>query len=395
MSDRIRLLHLIYGFDLGHYGGGAERFALALADRLDRSRFEVAVGGLWGLGTAGESRHIEALERAGIETAVFSDWVEANPALSFARSFHALGRFLKRQRTQIIHSHSQFGDVLALPYRAVLPGLKMVRTPHDGHAKEWRRRPLRRLLLSNLLYPLCYDAEIGVSQAIVRRLDNRALARALQRRALHIPNAIDLSRFQQVVGDAAAKRVALRLPVDAFVVGTVGRLEVEKGLDVLLQAFPSVLGHIPQAHLVLTGYGKLAGDLLCLARSLGISDRVHFLGVRSDVEEVLPTFDLFVSASRWEGLSTVIIESMTSGTPVVATAVGGTGELIRSEETGWLVPPEDPGALAEHIILAAQDPAKRHEVATRAKETVKRFSIEPVTLAHECLYTSLLGRREH
>jgi glycosyltransferase involved in cell wall biosynthesis len=393
VSDRIRVLHLIYGFDLGHYGGGAERFALALAQRLDPSRFEVAVCGLWGLGTADESGHMEALERSGIATAVFSDWDEANPALSFVRSFQALGRFLKRQRTQIVHSHSQFGDVLALPYRAMSPGLKIVRTPHDGHSKEWRRRPVRRLLLSNFLYPVCYNAEIGVSQAIVRRLDDRALARALRRRALHIPNAIDLSRFRQIAVDVTAKRAALNLPVDAFVIGTVGRLEVEKGLDVLLQAFPSVLERIPQAHLVLIGYGKLADDLLSMAGELGISDRVHLLGVRSDVEEVLPAFDLFVSASRWEGLSTVIVESMVSGTPVVATAVGGTGELIRTEETGWLVPSEDPWALAEHIILAAQDPAKRYEVAARARETARRFSIEPVALAHERLYTSLLNRR--
>ena len=393
MSDRIRLLHLIYGFDLGHYGGGAERFALALARSLDPARFEVSIYALWGLGTPDELRHIEAAEAAGIATAVLSDWVEANPGLSFIRSFRALDRLMKQQRIHIVHSHSQFGDTMGLICRAMYPGIKIVRTPHDGHSKEWRRRPFRRALLSNFLYPLYYHAEIGVSQPIVQRLDNRTLARMLGRHALHIQNAIDLARFQQVGVEHTTKRAALALPADAFVVGTVGRLAVEKGYDVLLQAFPTVLEQVPQAHLVLIGQGDLADDLVCLANDLGISSRVHFLGARSDVEELLPIFDLFVSASRWEGLSTVILESMMSGTPVLATAVGGTCDLIQDGSTGWLVPPEDAPALAKQIVMAAKDPGRRYEVSDRARETARQFSIEPVALAHERLYTSLLESR--
>ncbi len=389
-SGRIRILELIYGFGLEDYGGGAERFALALAQALDPGQFDVIIGGLWSLGTSYEKTRIERLRAGGYTTLTLTQWNPRRPILSLWRALKGLRAYLQSQDIHILHSHSQFADIVTSLCKVDDRGLKIVRTLHDGHATEWRTKPIRRALLSNLLYPLVYDAEIGVSQPIERRLTQRWMARQLGRAAIHMPNAIDLARLQRVKTDPLDVRRMIGLPEGAFVVGTVGRLTVEKGYDVLLRAATVVMHQLPNTHFVFVGGGRLAQALEGLAQDLGIQAQVHFMGPRSDVEELLRCFDLFVSSSRWEGLSTSILESMASRVPVLATAVGGSVDLIQDGYNGWLVRPEDSTALAEAMVRAARHPVLRKEVATRALTTARRFSIENVVNQHAQLYSSLV-----
>ncbi len=394
-AERVSVLQLVHGFGLESYGGGAERFAFALSGALDPLRVRVVVCGLWSWGTASEKAHMNALCSRGIHALSLASWEPQHEVANFARAIRALRSYLRHERFDIVHSHSQFGDIAALIQAAVNRELLIVRTPHDGNIVEWRRKPWRRLLLTEGLYPLCYDAEVGVSIGIVRRLDDRRLAHLLGRRAAHIPNAIDLMRFQVKPANIHVKRSQLGLPSDALVIGSVGRFAFEKGFDLLLAATKMVVADLPQTHLVLVGGGELAIDLARLAGDLGLAGHVHFMGPRSDVEEILPCFDLFVSSSRWEGLSTVIMESMAGGVPVIATAVGGAQEIICDSLNGWLVPPEDPRALAEAIVLAVRDRASWKQIAERALQTTQSFSIEIVARQHEELYASLLLKRGH
>ena len=174
--------------------------------------------------------------------------------------------------------------------------------------------------------------------------------------------------------------------------GSIGRLTVQKGYSVLIQAIPGILAQVPDAHFVIVGSGELDDSLQRQAQDAGIADRITFTGSRSDVEAILGTLDLFVSSSLWEGLPTVILESIAARLPVVGTQVSGTTELIRDGESGLLVEAGNPDALAGAVVEALQDPATGELRAERAlAHTAARFAITAVADAHADLYRRLLG----
>lgn len=389
MPERIRVVEIINGFGIEGIGGGAERFAIALSQNLDPRRFEVIICGLWNRGTIFEQERLQQLNASGIEAFAAADWDENKPFRSFWRAFKGMQAILSHKPVQILHSHSQFGDVVALLFKLSKSPV-ILRTVHHGYHLEWSKRPLRRLLFTNLLFPLFFTIEIGVSRSIVENLNRRWLARLLGRQAIWVRNAIDLNRFTNVKVDPIEKRISLGLPPDALVVGSVGRLVEGKGYDVLIEGAALVLNKLPQAYFLLIGDGELANSLKELAQHLKIAGHVVFTGPRSDIEELLGCMDLFVLASLWEGLPTVILESMASGVPVVATDIPGNREIIQDQVNGWLVPPNNPEALADTIINALQEPSVRRKCAYHALGTVKAFSINAVASEHEALYLAAL-----
>src|SRR5207244_1839586 len=116
-----------------------------------------------------------------------------------------------------------------------------------------------------------------------------------------------------------------------------GRLDAQKGVDVLLQALAGVIGSVPRFHLLVAGRGPQAAALQSLARQLGVNAHAHFLGWRDDVPAILGVSDLFVLPSRWEGMPNAVLEAMAAGLPVVATRADGIAELVDHDETGLVV----------------------------------------------------------
>ncbi|HMN27201.1 MAG TPA: glycosyltransferase, partial [Caldilineaceae bacterium] len=268
----------------------------------------------------------------------------------------------------------------------------LVRTVHNEI--EWAKRPRFGKLFPNILYPFTFDAELGVAQQVVERLDQRPLARLCGLPAIRMYNALNFSRFDRPVVNRAAKRQSLGIPVDALVIGTVGRLAPQKGYSVLLTAAPTVVRQAPNAYFLVIGSGQLADALQQQAHALGIADHVLFTGSRSDVEELYGVMDCFVSSSLWEGLPTVVMESMAAGVPVVATSVAGNTELVTDGETGVLAPAGDPAALAEGILRVIHQPAWAARLATQARAAARaRFSIEAVAQQQAALYERLASKQ--
>jgi glycosyltransferase involved in cell wall biosynthesis len=218
------------------------------------------------------------------------------------------------------------------------------------------------------------------------------MAHLLGRKSLYIPNALDLERFGKPRRPEIrqAKRRELGLPLDAFLAITVGRLAPQKGYPVLLEAVTPVLAEMPAAHFLIVGGGEQETELKEMAIDRGLGQAVHFLGLRPDVEDLLAAADLFVSSSLWEGLPTVILESMAAGLSVVATDVSGTREIVEDGATGLLVPPQDARALAQAILEAGRDRARSARMAERARHRVKAFSIANVAQQHMEVYQRLL-----
>jgi glycosyltransferase involved in cell wall biosynthesis len=163
-----------------------------------------------------------------------------------------------------------------------------------------------------------------------------------------------------------------------------------KGQTDLLVAFREVLRWHPGARLVLVGDGVRRPLLERMARELGVAERAHFLGYRRDVPALLSRAALSVSASHAEGLSNAILEAMASRLPVVATAVGGTPELVRDGVNGLLVPPGSPGALARRMSEALADPTRARRMGERGRRVVEReFDLRQMRLGYDALYDEL------
>lgn len=201
-----------------------------------------------------------------------------------------------------------------------------------------------------------------------------------------VPNGVSTDRFCPRVRNGAL-RGALQLADDALVIGSVARLAPVKNHSLLLDAFALVRAHVPNAHLVLVGDGALRHDLEAHARTLRLDSFVHFVGEADDVASIYQDFDQFALASKAEGTSMSVLEAMASGVPVVATAVGGTPELLDHGRSGVLVPPEDAGALAGALIGLLQDAGRRRTLASAARQrVVDRYSERAMLAAYEALY---------
>jgi glycosyltransferase involved in cell wall biosynthesis len=387
-NQKIRVLQLVSGLDVQGASGGQGRFAATLAQRINPREFQTCA--LWTYHTPSESDQTSHLEEAGIPVFRACSWEADAPYYSFwnaGKNLWAWAWLLPE--IDLIHSHSEFGDLLTPLLRARFPRVKLLRTVHN---REWVRRPLRRLTLTHLLYPLVFHGEIAVSQGLQDQLNQRPLARLLRRRAIHIPNGLDLSRFADPQQDPTSKREQLGFSQETILLGSVGRLDHQKGHTYLLAATARVLRQLPKVHLVIIGDGVLEPQLKQQTHNLGIASQVHFMGPRKDVDEILPALDLYVSASLWEGLPTAILESMAAGTPVIATDIPGTNEIIRHGENGWLVPPRNPTALAEAILHLLTNPHLRTELAKKGLQRVKAFDMDKIVKQHEMLYRNLVKR---
>src|SRR5690606_37882186 len=183
-----------------------------------------------------------------------------------------------------------------------------------------------------------------------------------------IPSGIDTDRFRPLGGTGYKERLGLR--PDAPVVGIVTRMRVRKGVEEFLAAMIEVRRRIPGAQAVIVGEVELDDDLRCLVAAGGLDDDLHLLGRRSDMPEVMSAFDLFVLCSHDEGMSNAILEAMAMEKPVVATDVGGTGEVVREGVSGRLVPPKVVEPLARAMTEVLSDRDRMNEMGRIGREIV-------------------------
>jgi glycosyltransferase involved in cell wall biosynthesis len=189
-------------------------------------------------------------------------------------------------------------------------------------------------------------------------------------------NCVDVNRFRPVTpAEKAEAKSALGLTKDTVVIGTVARLVQRKGIDVLLRAF-SIVSHSHRVHLVVVGDGPLGEELRALAHELKIEDSVSWLGFQADPVKWLQAMDVFALSSRLEGSPNAVLEAMAAGLPIVATTIGGVVDLLEEGRTGFLIPPDDPDALAVALDRLLRSASLRADLGYRArKRAVEVFSL--------------------
>lgn len=201
-----------------------------------------------------------------------------------------------------------------------------------------------------------------------------------------ILNGVDTRRYP-----AAADRKELRSRLgfgdDACLIAVVGTLKEQKGHRYLVEAGKEILSKRQNLHFLFIGDGPLLQELNRQAAESGLTERIHFLGNRDDVPDLLAASDLFVLPSLWEGLPMALIEAMASGMPIVATRVSGTQKAIIHEESGLLVPPGDPGELAGAIEVLLSRPERASAMGRAARlRAEKCFSAQAQAASHIALF---------
>jgi glycosyltransferase involved in cell wall biosynthesis len=365
----IRVLMLVD--QLEPRSGGGERFAVGLAAHLPRDRFEVALCATRAVLPPWDA----TLRESGVP------WF----ALGRRRTvdvlpFRRLAAVLRRQRVDVLHAH-MFGSNVWGSVVGRAAGVPVV----VAHEQTWsyEGQPLRRLLDGRLVGRLA-DAFVAVSTADRDRMIALEGVPASKLR-------VELNGFVPRVGPRPATdlRSELGLGADVPLIGTVAILRPQKALEVLLDAFARLDAG---AHLVIAGDGECRASLEERASALGVRERAHFLGLRDDVDGLLPEFDVAAMSSDFEGTPLFAFECMAAGTPLVATAVGGLPDMLDDGQSAVLVAPRDPAALADGLGRALADPSLRARLAAAARERLARYHIDAVASRFADLYTELLSR---
>jgi glycosyltransferase involved in cell wall biosynthesis len=206
-------------------------------------------------------------------------------------------------------------------------------------------------------------------------------------------NPVDRSRFRRPSSDQrAAARRALDVPPTASVVVTVGRIDRLKGIDLQIAAWPEVVAQMPHAVLLVVGDGPERAGLEHHVAGQPWARSVRFLGFRSDVEAILWAGDLFAITSRSEGLGLVALEAMSTGMPVVATAVDGLPEIVIHDVNGLVVAPEDPSAIANGIRHLLADAPRRERLAAGAEQQASTLDLARYAEKLEAIYHEVIAR---
>jgi glycosyltransferase involved in cell wall biosynthesis len=290
---------------------------------------------------------------------------------------HQLRSWLNKRDIQVVQACDRYSNIIALP-AAALAG-----TP----ARIGGRRELAppgqtrgHVLLMRLAYR-CAHRVVANSLAAANRLQDDGVDVS---RIAMIPNGIDLKAFSE------------RTPArhGRIVVATVANLRPGKGHDVLLEAAALTLRRRTDIRFKIIGGGPLASALAAHADELGVAEAVDFMGHREDVPAQLAASDLYVFPSLTEAFPNGLLEGMAAGLPIIASDAAGMKELIHDEHNGMLVPPGDPGALAEAILELVDDPARAAVLGRAARSSVQaRYSFERMVASFEHIYLSELAAR--
>lgn len=297
-----------------------------------------------------------------------------------------LVRWLRAFAPDLVHAHRAHATLacrVALPFAG---DSALVATCHE--LSDWRAQrhwPVRLLVRSALHH--C-GAVLAATDAVAAAIAVHDPGLAARTRVVR--NGTDLSAFAGVRGMRAAAREVLGYRPASFVLGSVGRLEPRKGLDVLLDAASCALPRVPGLELLLVGDGVERERLVARAAQLGMLARVRFVGERTDVRPYLAAFDLFAAPLRGDGAGSALLEALAAGIPVAGAPSGGIPELLAGGEAGWLVP-RTVEAWCEAIVRASRSPAELERMSAAGLRRAEAFSIEHVRQQLVSCYQSLLG----
>jgi glycosyltransferase involved in cell wall biosynthesis len=368
---RIRVFHLIDTLNVG----GTENQLVQLAVQMQRAGYDVTVGCL-----RAEGALLPVLRRKGIPVVEFRK-NKTLLSIDGARQLLRLAAFLRAGRFGVVHAHDLWANLLGVP-AGRLARIPVVISSRRYLADlewytPWRNRVVR------LIYRL--STRVVVNSAAVREklVVGDRVARAKIR---VIYNGVDVERFANTRRnrEELLPNMGERSKVVAVLANMYSRV---KGHACLISAARIVCTNEPKAFFLLIGDGVERPALEAQARDAGLENKVMFCGSRADIPELLACCDLSVLPSEAEGFPNAILETMSAGLPVVATAVGGSNEIIKDGKHGLLVPPGNPEALAAAILRVIRNPQLARTLARAGQRKIRTcFSFDRLVGELDQLY---------
>ena len=382
MNGKPRIVHVLYRLDTG----GMEQIIVALINRTSH-RYRHAVICLEGFTAFREQIEDPGVTCVALHKKPGKDW----------GCYLRLWRALKNLKPDLVQTYN-IGALDAAAIARLAGVRRIVHAERGRDAADPRGESRKYRFLRRGLSPWI-DRYLAVSRDLENWLTERV--GIAPSKVIHIPNGIDVTRFAPAPRQKAARPLlGAFAPPGTLLIGTVGRLDPVKDQLGLLSAFDRLGDLLPaerdRLRLAIIGEGRQRPELETQIKRLGLTGRVSLLGNRSDVAALLAEFDIFALSSMAEGMPVTLLEAMAAGLPVVATAVGGVGEVVLPGETGRLVAAGDPHAFAEALAGYVRDTVLRgrHGIAGRHR-VESQFSLSAMLSAYTTLYDGLLNGRGH
>lgn len=370
MSDPIRIAYVINSMVVG----GSQTHLVQVMRFLDRSRFAPTFFCL-----NGEGELMEVVRATGTEVLSPGAGLRYR-GVDLMRRIAALRAAMVRGRFSIVHNYLLRANLVG-SVSARLAGVPIVLCSKRG-CHERRGAELAMAKIGNALAD-----RVTCNAEAVRTFVHDNEGCALDKMPV-IPSGIDTERFAPLPAEDFKAR--LGLASDRIVVGIVTRMRTRKGVEEFIRAIGDLRRRRPEVHAVIVGEVTLDDVLENLVGELDLGPHLTLLGRRSDMPQVLSGFDLFVLSSHDEGMSNAILEAMAMELPIVATDVGGTGEVVRHGESGFLVPAKDPHALAAAMEAVLVDRDRARQMGRLGREiVVARFSAAAMVRQMEELYLEI------
>lgn len=382
-SRRLRVLHIITRLVVG----GAQENTLLTVARLDRTRYDVTLASG---PTVGPEGSLEERIPGDIEFVRIPELIRQPHPIKDAVALARLVALMRRGRFDLVHTHTTKAGLLGRIAARLVGAPIVVHTPH-GHAfHDYLSRGWSEAL-KRMERWLARWTDVIICLTPAERDDHLRFRVAPAGKFEIIHSGVDISRFAAADAriEPSAKRRDLDLPADGPLVGCVARLVPVKGVQYLLEAVPFIREAVPAATVVFVGDGPLRTEMELRAADLGLNGAVAFLGLRDDVAELLPLFDVVVLPSLNEGMGRAAVEAMAAGRPVVGTRVSGIQDVITHEVSGLLVPPADPQGIAGAVTRLLKEPPLGTRLATAARADLHQYSVEAMIDRIEGLYERL------
>lgn len=371
MQIALRVLHILPSLR----PDGGERIAVYVASRIDRRRFEPAVVSV----NAPVGSDLEtALAEAGVRV-----WYLGKGAGFDWRIYSKMQQVFREFQPDIVHTHMQvlryaFPSMLIHKPRLMLHSVQNV----ADRELEWRGRMLQRVGYRFGIKPIAVAREVAKSVERIYNIRNCEV----------IWNCVPTDHYGSPQIGREEWRAQQGFAPDDVLFVCVARFFPQKNHPLLLEAFARGPAGDPRARLLLVGAGPLLPQAQAEAKRLGIMEKVHFLGLRSDIPDLLAATDTFVLSSDWEGAPVALIEAMAAGLPVIATAVGGVAESFQNHKEGILLQPGDAAGIAQAMTMLLHNGELRRSMGAAAAVRAREQSdIGKMVRAYEDLYARALA----
>lgn len=365
MSDRIKILYVITSLGIG----GAERLLLSYLKLLNHQKYDFHVIAL-------REKPDDLLEEISLhsEVSVLGIRSAFSPSVVFR-----LVKLINQIKPDIIHSHLfQARFYTAIAHLISKRGILITHKHNNVNPKKHNV-----FIILEMISIFLSKKVIAISNSVKRSLNRYELVPSKKIFILH--NGIDYEKFFKI---AESNNILRENPI---VIGTVCRLEPQKGIQYLLLAMRIILTKFPSVRLEIVGDGSLFQELQSLTKDLGISNSVKFFGKFVDVIPFYKKMNLFVLPSLYEGFGIVLLEAMAAGVPVIATNVDGIKEVVIDGESGILIPSKNPEAIADAVLKLIENPQLADKLVDAGLKRSKSFDIKEHVMKLENFYADLLG----